>query len=82
LGSTERSWRFSKRSRNKQFALVQPSTATRLDVGLNLKDITPGGRLEPSGSFSAMVSHRVRLDSVMSVNKELIAWLQQAYDQA
>ena len=68
--------------RHKQFALVQPSTATRLDIGLNLKGVAPFGRLEASGSFSSMVSHRVRLDSVKGVDKELIGWLKQAYDQA
>ena len=68
--------------RNKQFALVQPSTATRFDVGLNLKGVPPSGRLEASGSFNAMVSHRVRLDSVKGVDRELIGWLKQAYDQA
>jgi|GEM_PF-37178 len=67
--------------RSKQFALVQPSTATRLDVGINLKVTPPSGRLLASGSFSAMVSHRVRLESVKDVDKELIGWLKQAYDQ-
>ena len=68
--------------RKKQFALVQPSTATRFDVGLNLKGVPPSGRLEASGSFNAMVSHRVRLESVKGVDKELIGWLKQAYEQA
>lgn len=68
--------------RSKQFALVQPSTATRMDVGINLKGVAPVGRLEASGSFSSMVSHRVRLESVKEVDKELIGWLKQAYDQA
>ena len=68
--------------RSKQFALVQPSTATRLDVGINLKGVAPAGRLEASGSFSSMVSHRVRLESVKGVDQELIGWLKQAYDQA
>jgi hypothetical protein len=68
--------------RNKQFALVQPSTATRMDVGINLKGVGPSGRLEASGSFSSMVSHRVRLESAKDVDKELIGWLKQAYDQA
>ena len=68
--------------RSKQFALLQPSTATRFDVGLNLKGAPPSGRLEASGSFSAMVSHRVRLESVKGVDQELIGWLKQAYDQA
>lgn len=68
--------------RSKQFALLQPSTATRFDVGLNLKGAPPAGRLEASGSFSSMVSHRVRLESAKDVDKELIGWLKQAYDQA
>ncbi len=68
--------------RRKQFALVQPSTATRVDLGLSLKGVTLAGRLEASGSFSSMVTRRVRLDSVKGVDKELIGWLKQAYDQA
>ena len=68
--------------RSKQFGLLQPSTATRFDVGINLKGAPPSGRLEASGSFSAMVTHRVRLESVKGVDKELIGWLKQAYDQA
>ncbi|HVS64740.1 MAG TPA: DUF4287 domain-containing protein [Thermoanaerobaculia bacterium] len=46
--------------RNKQFGLIQPSTKTRVDVGINWKGKEPEGRLEASGSFNAMVSHRVR----------------------
>lgn len=68
--------------RSKQFAIVQPSTKTRLDVGINLKGIKPAGRLEASGSFNAMVSHRVRIASVSDVDDELIAWLKHAYDGA
>jgi len=66
--------------RSKQFAIIQPSTATRVDVGVNLKGIAPGGRLEASGSFNAMVSHRVRLEQPGAVDKELVGWLRQAYD--
>ena len=67
--------------RNKQWALVQPSTATRLDVGLVLKGKPPTARLEASGSFNAMVTHRVRVASVADVDKELIGWLKEAYGQ-
>ncbi len=66
--------------RSKQFGLIQPSTATRVDVGINLKGAEPTDRLEASGSFNAMVSHRVRLESKSEVDKELVAWLRQAYD--
>ncbi|MAT95801.1 MAG: phosphoribosylformylglycinamidine synthase [Anaerolineaceae bacterium] len=68
--------------RNKQFGLVQPSTKTRVDVGLNLSDVVADGRLEKSGSFNSMVSHRVRLSSADEVDDELVSWLRQAYDQA
>ena len=68
--------------RSKQFGIVQPSTKTRVDVGINLKDVAADGRLENSGSFNAMVSHRVRLTAADEVNDELIGWLRQAYDAA
>ena len=68
--------------RNKQFALIQPSTRTRVDVGINLKGTDRTDRLEASGSFNAMVSHRVRLASAADVDAELGQWLRQAYDSA
>ena len=68
--------------RNKQFALIQPSTKTRVDVGINLKGKSHTDRLEASGSFNAMVSHRVRLTESNDVDDELVAWLKEAYEQA
>lgn len=65
--------------RNKQFALIQPSTATRVDVGICSKDLEPSERFELSGSFNSMCSHRVRLFSTKDVNPELIRWLKAAY---
>ena len=66
--------------RSKQFAIVQPSTRTRVDVGINLKEVDPTERLEASGSFNSMVSHRVRVTESDQVDHELIDWLRQAYD--
>lgn len=66
--------------RHKQFALIQPSTPTRVDVGLNLKGIAPTERLEASGTFNTMVSHRVRLGTLVEVDAELLGWLRSAYD--
>ena len=68
--------------RSKQFALIQPSTKTRVDVGIQLPDTKPTKRLEKSGSFNSMVSHRVRLESPKDVDGELIGWLREAYDCA
>ena len=65
--------------RSKQFGLIQPSTKTRVDVGINLKGIAATERLEASGSFNSMVSHRVRLSDPKQVNRELIGWLRAAY---
>ncbi|MCB9133915.1 MAG: DUF4287 domain-containing protein [Anaerolineales bacterium] len=68
--------------RNKQFALIQPSTKTRVDVGLNLNAVDPQGKLEASGSFNSMCTHRVRLESQADVTDELIHWLKAAYETA
>lgn len=68
--------------RSKQFALIQPSTAARLDIGIKLKGVAAKGRLETSGSFSEMVTHRVRIEKAGDVDAELIGWLKQAYDAA
>ena len=68
--------------RKKQFGIIQPSTATRVDVGLNLKDVAPTDRLEASGSFNAMVTHRVRLGQPGEVDAQLKAWLKEAYARA
>lgn len=66
----------------KQFGLIQPSTKTRVDLGLNLADAKTTTRLEKSGSFNAMVSHRVRLESTDDVDQQLIKWLKRAYEGA
>lgn len=68
--------------RKKQFALIQPSTKTRIDIGIKLKGKEPSQRLEKSGNFNSMVSHRIRISSLKDVNKEVIDWLKEAYMNA
>ncbi len=68
--------------RKRQFGLIQPSTKVRIDVGLNLASAKATKRLEKSGSFNAMVSHRVRLSVVEDVDEQLIVWLKRAYQMA
>ena len=68
--------------RAKQFAIFQPSTKERYDLGLNLKGEPPAGRLEAAGSFNAMVSHRVRLGGIDDVDGEVEGWLRDAYERA
>jgi len=68
--------------RSKQFALIQPSTKTRVDLGIKLPTEPAKGRLEKSGSFNSMVSHRVRLEQPGDFDQEVEAWLKKAYGEA
>jgi hypothetical protein len=70
-------------SRVRQFALLQPSAATRLDVGLVLPGARETPRLRPAGSFgSGRISHRVSLAHEDEIDPELTGWLRDAYDVA
>jgi len=68
--------------RRKQFAMIQPSGAGRIDLGLILPDAEPRGRLESAAGFNALFTHRVRLVSDSDVDDQLSGWLRQAYDRA
>ena len=68
--------------RKKQFALIKPATKTRIDLGLKLREKEPDGRLEGSGPFGTMCTHRVRLTEADQVDKELREWLEAAYREA
>ena len=68
--------------RKKQFCMIQPTTATRIDVGIILKETEAVGKLELSGSFNSMFSHRVRVGNLEDASEELANWLKRAYEQA
>jgi hypothetical protein len=68
--------------RKKQFAILQPSTKDRFDLGLALKGEPTEGRLEAAGSWNAMVSHRVRIAAPDEFDEAVISWLRAAYDRA
>ena len=68
--------------RKKQFALIQPSTKTRIDLGLKIKDKPTTDRLENSGPFGSMCTHRVKLSEVSQIDGELREWLKEAYLKA
>jgi predicted transport protein len=70
-------------SRGRRFALLQPSTPKRLDVGLVLPDAEETERLRPAGSFgSAGITHRVSLAHEDEIDAELVTWLRAAYHAA
>lgn len=68
--------------RKKQFALIKPATKTRIDLGLKIKDKPTTDRLENSGPFGSMCTHRVRLSTPEEVDATLIEWLKEAYQKA
>lgn len=68
--------------RKYQLALIQPSTKTRIDLGLKLKGKEIGDRLEGSGPFGSMCTHRVQLTDISQVDAELLNWIKEAYEKA
>lgn len=68
--------------RKRQFALIKPATTTRIDLGLKLVDKPTTDRLENSGPFGTMCTHRVKLSDGGQVDSELKEWLKEAYQQA
>jgi predicted transport protein len=67
--------------RGKQFAIIQPTTRTRVDVGLKLKGVAPSQRLN-EGGFNGMVSHLVKVTGLDDIDAELVGWLREAYEGA
>jgi hypothetical protein len=67
--------------RKKQFAMIGPGTNTRVDVGLNMKDVAGTARLKqmPAGG---MCQYQVRVTTPQEVDAELIGWVRRAYDGA
>lgn len=68
--------------RKKQFALIKPATKTRIDLGLKLKGKPTTKRLQNSGPFGTMCTHRVQIISIDQVDTELTEWLKEAYEMS
>jgi len=64
--------------RKRQFAMVGPGTKSRLEIGLNMKDVRATSRLVamPPGG---MCQYKVYLTSAKEVDGELVAWIRLAY---
>ena len=67
--------------RKKQFAMIGPATNTRVEVGINVKELAAHERLieMPPGS---MCNFKVKVTHANEVNDELVAWIKKAYDSA
>ncbi|MGI9546133.1 MAG: DUF4287 domain-containing protein [Flavobacteriaceae bacterium] len=68
--------------RKRQFALIKPATKTRIDLGLKLAGKELTRRLENSGPFGTMCTHRVQITSIDQIDGELKGWLNEAYEKS
>ncbi len=67
--------------RKKQFIILNPASKTRFEIGFNLKGVEPKGKLEaekPNG----ICSHKINLTDIKDIDKEVIDWIKQAFDNA
>jgi hypothetical protein len=67
--------------RKKQFAILNPVTKTRFEIGVNLKGQEPKGKLEAEKPNS-MCSHKINITDIKDLDKEVFEWIKTAYDQA
>lgn len=67
--------------RKKQFAMIGPATNSRVEVGLNIKDLPADPRLviQPKGS---MCNYIIRLTDPAQVDVVLFGWLKAAFEGA
>ena len=68
--------------RKKQFALLQPATKTRFEIGIILKGQESQGKLESINTANAMCSHKINIAEINDIDNEVIEWLRKAYENA
>lgn len=67
--------------RKKQFAMVGPATNSRVEVGLNIKELPEDERLLAQGA-GKMCNYIVRVTDPAEIDDELLGWIEQAYHSA
>ena len=67
--------------RKRQFAMLGPSTNTRVELGINIKNLETDERLieQPAGS---MCNYKVRLTVAEQVDETVVSWVRRAYEVA
>ena len=66
--------------RKRQFVCLMPASATRVDLGIAMKDEAPADpriKATPGG----MTSHVVKVTSVAELDADVVGWLETAYDR-
>jgi len=64
----------------RTFARIQPTTRLRIDVGLRLEGLEPGGRLRP-GRIHDTMPVQLALQARSDVDDEALSWLSKAYER-
>lgn len=65
----------------KQFAMIGPKTNSRMEIGINIKDIQGNDQLieQKKGSMCKFI---VKITGKEDITDQLFIWLKMAYDQA
>jgi hypothetical protein len=68
--------------RKHVFAQIKPTTRTRIDLGLALKDTKVPKRLIDTGGFAKKdrITHRIEITSMKDIDSEVKKWLTIAYE--
>lgn len=67
--------------RKKQFAILNPATKTRFEIGINLKGQAAEGKLMAEKPNS-MCSHKMQLSGLEDIDTEVLQWIRKAYENA
>ncbi len=69
--------------RKHVFAQIKPTTRTRIDLGLALKDSKVPKRLIDTGGFAKKdrITHRIEITSLKDIDAEVKRWLKIAYER-
>ena len=64
------------------FAQIKPSTRTRIDLGLALKNTRTPARLINTGGLKKgdRITHRIEVTSLADIDEDLMRWLERAHD--
>ena len=66
----------------KQFAILNPATKNRFEIGLIIKDQKGEGILEEEKTSNSMCSHKINLSSIEEINHEVMNRIKIAYKKS
>ncbi|MGK9118301.1 DUF5655 domain-containing protein [Olivibacter jilunii] len=68
--------------RKKQFAILQPATKIRFEIGINPKGQQAEGKLEAITAANSMCSYLISPAGIDDIDPEVIGWIKVAYENA